>query len=504
MGLVIGYARVSSDEQAQGRSLEHQIMRLKNAGCSEIFTEVKSGFNGEPRPKYNSFLELIAQGDVAKVYITEFDRLGRDEVVLFSFFNLCDRHNIKLICLEQPYIDISTPEGREMAGHEVVRARSYSAKLSKRVKSGHKAHRDRNAPYFAAFGYRKVFLHKKKFGEIQKFEMRPFWLDGEIEETFELDYRPFVCLLETKQELTVYDIAREYINSLLAYGSIRKTIRLINEKYGLRYFVDDRGKGNRKCRGAMGFSVAGFGTWLNNPMLAGHLCYGRTSKQGIKHSHNWDIRYNQFSALISDIERREIVNLLKHNAETGGRVFVSEFVFPVSGLVYCGECRGKCRVIRVGRPKNFSFSYQCINYSRARSCTQKTTVKEKTIIEAVIDSLIQKAKEIAALAATPTKKIEPPELQQLRSQLAGLQTLGTNMAIASAIAELKRQIQDFEAQLDELEEYQTVDRSLLISVFSDPIYFKSLSQENQRRVFHGLVEKVLVRQGAIVEIRLKV
>lgn len=503
MGLVVGYARVSSDEQAQGRSLEHQTMRLKNAGCQEIFTEIKSGFTGEPRPKYESFLELIAQENVAKVYVTEFDRLGRDEVVLFSFFNLCDRRNIKLICLEQPYIDISTPEGREMAGHEVVRARSYSAKLSKRVKSGHKAHRDRNAPYFAAFGYRKIFLQHKKSGEIQRYEMRPFWLDDEIEETFEFDTRPYVCLLETKEELTVYDVAKEYVNTLLAYRSIRRTIRFMNEKYGLRYFVDDRGKGNRKPKGAMGFSVAGFGTWLNNPMLAGHLCYGRAYKQAIRHEKDWDIRYNQFPALISDAERREILQLLKHNA-SAGRAFSSEFIFPVSGLVYCAECRGKCRVIRVGRPKNFSFSYQCINYRRARSCTQKPSIKEKIIIEAVINALIQKSVEITAIAATPPLKIEPPELQKLRSQLVGLQSLGTNQAIELAIAELQRQIQEFEAKLEKLEEYHVVDRSLLISVFSDPLYFKSLNHEGQRRVFHGLVEKVLIRDGQIVEIRLKV
>ncbi|MGL5807323.1 MAG: zinc ribbon domain-containing protein [Xenococcaceae cyanobacterium] len=238
-------------------------------------------------------------------------------------------------------------------------------------------------------------------------------------------------------------------------------------------------------------------------MLAGHLCYGRAYKQAIRHEKDWDIRYNQFPALISDVERREILQLLKHNA-AAGRAFSSEFIFPVSGLVYCAECRGKCRVIRVGRPKNFSFSYQCINYRRARSCTQKPSIKEKTIIEAVIDALTKKSIEIAALAATPTQQTEPPELQKLRTQLAGLQALGTNQAIELAIAELKRQIQEFETQLEKQEEYTAVDRQMLISVFCDPLYFKSLNHEGQRRVFHGLVEKVLVRDGAIVEIRLKV
>jgi len=40
--LIIGFARVSSEEQAQGCSLDNQVTRLKKAGCEEIYKEVVS------------------------------------------------------------------------------------------------------------------------------------------------------------------------------------------------------------------------------------------------------------------------------------------------------------------------------------------------------------------------------------------------------------------------------------------------------------------------------
>ena len=51
MGSVVGYARLSTAEQAKGQSLEQQIARLKEAGAQEVTYDLMSG-TSERRPRY--------------------------------------------------------------------------------------------------------------------------------------------------------------------------------------------------------------------------------------------------------------------------------------------------------------------------------------------------------------------------------------------------------------------------------------------------------------------
>ena len=55
----IGYARVSTKHQRE--SLDGQIALLKNAGCSQIYSEIISGSNAK-RPELTKLLEKIEEG----------------------------------------------------------------------------------------------------------------------------------------------------------------------------------------------------------------------------------------------------------------------------------------------------------------------------------------------------------------------------------------------------------------------------------------------------------
>jgi hypothetical protein len=74
---VVGYARVSSREQAEdSQALQQQIARLKSAGATEIFQDIQSG-SRDDRPALKQLINLVRKKEVDEVIITRIDRLAR-------------------------------------------------------------------------------------------------------------------------------------------------------------------------------------------------------------------------------------------------------------------------------------------------------------------------------------------------------------------------------------------------------------------------------------------
>lgn len=481
---MFGYSRVSSDEQAQGHSIDSQIARLKAAGCTNVLKDVESAYRKNSyRPGYEQLLQAIREGRVSRLVVTNLDRLARNEAVAFRLFDELEDWGVSFCSLDQPYIDLSNPDGRVIAGFSVLEARAYSARLSKRVKQGHKHHRDRNAAYFAPFGYRKVG------------------------ERFELDCSPFLCLLADGSELSKAAIARDVVETFLTYRSLRRTLQVINGKYGILSH-SRQGRGNKQARGKLHFSFAGLSSWLNNPILRGHLCYGRTLNQRQSHKENWDIRYDVHPEhrLISDEEYRQIEEILDWNSQHGGYQFKTDVVHPLSGLIHCGECRGRCRVTHFclrSDPKIKKYSYQCINY-QLKACTQKKSVREVVIEQAVIKALTHRAEAIAACADTPLEINEPLELKGLRAQLAGLEKLGYNEAFEEAKRKVRLQIEKLTRQSQDTAVVGSANRELLQEVAASIEFWEELPPEQKRRFYQVLIERVVVRNGEVEQAILKV
>lgn len=70
-GVLIGYARTSTDEQHAG--LEAQLRDLKTAGCTKVFQEQASSIGD--RPQLMAALEYARDGDT--LIVTKLDRLAR-------------------------------------------------------------------------------------------------------------------------------------------------------------------------------------------------------------------------------------------------------------------------------------------------------------------------------------------------------------------------------------------------------------------------------------------
>jgi DNA invertase Pin-like site-specific DNA recombinase len=77
MPLLVGYARVSSREQAvDSHALEQQIARLEAAGATKIFQDIQSG-SRDDRPALNELMDLVHNRKIDEVIITRIDRLAR-------------------------------------------------------------------------------------------------------------------------------------------------------------------------------------------------------------------------------------------------------------------------------------------------------------------------------------------------------------------------------------------------------------------------------------------
>ncbi|MBL1176944.1 recombinase family protein [Pantanalinema sp. GBBB05] len=480
-----GYARVSSDEQSKGHSIETQVERLRLAGCTRIYTDVESAFKrGVTRPEFEEMLRFILSGAAKgrKLVVCDLDRLARNEATAFLLFDQLDDSDVGLLSLDQPYLDLCNPDGRVMAGHSVLQARAYSARLSKRVKQGHQRHRDKNLPYFAPFGYRKR------------------------DDKFELDTEPFLCLLDDRSEWSRAQIGRWLIETFSKEESLRGTLKTFNSTFGI-YSHAIKGKGNRQPRGKMHFGAASLTTWYNNPILRGHIAYGRGGQQRLRHQHLWDIRYDTHPEhrLMSEGEYKTIVDALTYNAKHKGWK-APKYVHPVSGLVYCAACKGLCFLLSYKLrtdPSNIKFSYQCKNW-RTRSCDQKQTVKALKIEDFIVERLCSRAEEIATIAATSIDAVELPEILELRRQLMALDSAGNHPAIERAKAELRLQIKQLEKQSEKQELIERTDRALLLSVFSEHDYWRQLQPEEKKRIYRGLVDRVYIRGGQIEGIELKV
>lgn len=93
--MIIGYCRVSTDEQ----NLDRQIESLKKFGCERIYCDRATGKNFS-RPEYTKLKEVLRAGDILVVH--ELDRLGRNKKLTLRELNDLKDKKIRLVALNLP------------------------------------------------------------------------------------------------------------------------------------------------------------------------------------------------------------------------------------------------------------------------------------------------------------------------------------------------------------------------------------------------------------------
>ncbi|WP_286393483.1 fdxN element excision recombinase XisF [Pseudanabaena mucicola] len=479
----IGYARVSTREQSENsHALEQQIARLKAAGATEIYSDVESGSKNS-RPKFKQLIADCKLGRISEVIVTRLDRLTRSLVTLRKTIDQLKDAGVSLVALDDS-IDTSTAVGKFHLNMLGSLAEMEVDRLSERVRHGWKHLRDRKVAMNPPFGYCK------------------------INDKHTLDHQKFLCLLSDRTELSKAEIAQDIINAFFQERSLRGCLRVINPKYGIFTSANNNhgeNIGGVTARGLFRFSITGLKDWLINPVLQGHLCYLKKRNGQRLDRSQWQIFRNTHEALITEQQSREIDEILAHNRQVRGYGTQAQR-FPLSGLVFCAECRAACYscASRIGTSKTeFHYYFQCKN-AQTRSCNNRKLVRQEKCEAAAIASLTQRASQIADIAELPLERVEPVELRELRGQLAVLENLGYNPAIATAKEQLRAQISNLEYGLTVGANIDTKLRDALIDTFGNPVYFSSLPLDEKKAIYRALIDRIVVKDGGVVSVELKI
>lgn len=489
----IGYSRVSSEEQGRTKSIENQNIRLRLEGCTRIYSDVESAYKGNDRPEFEELQSFIKSGAASgrRIVVCNSDRLSRRETVGFGFLELLNTAGLKLLIIDSPHIDVSTPDGWALLGYDIVNARAYSARLSKRVKQGHERHKARSAAYYALFGYVK----------------------NQETERLELDTTPRQI---GNAMIAPAALAREAIELYLETGSLHRTCTTINSKYAIERISTGQ-KGNRQDRKVFrGWDYGTFLQWLINPILRGHTAYGRAQRQRLSHASSWEIAYNTHAdhVLMTEEEYGRVVDLLGQKSHYGSRSFGEDkvkHIHVLSPVMRCGICNSSMGVgWSESRAKTWrKFYYGCRNH-KYKSCRNGDvigtgkTIRAEIVEAALVEALRAKASTIAELADMPDEIIEPIEITRKRQELSSLKGLPNPDRVADAIEQLESEIAQARLELQRSANQYSSNLEMLQQVFGDPAYWESLEPTEKREIFRQLCKKVSVINGAIAEIILKV
>ena len=189
--MVIGYARVSNDDQTNAV----QLAELKKAGCRKIYEDKVSGRNVK-RPELTRCLERLAEGDTLVVW--RLDRLGRSLADLFEIVNNLQQLGVAFVSLKEQF-DTSQATGR-LIFHVFASLAEFERDLIReRAKAGLTAAKARGR-----LGGRKPKLAKDQMSKI-----RSLW-DGN-------QY--------SKQELgTMFSVSKSTIDRIVRPMPIKPTV----------------------------------------------------------------------------------------------------------------------------------------------------------------------------------------------------------------------------------------------------------------------------------------
>ena len=136
---LIGYARVSTQDQNEGRQLE-VFMEL---GADKIFIDKCSG-RDTARPQLTAMREYVREGDT--VVVTEYARLARSVRDLLTILDELTAKGVEVRSVKEQF-DTSTPQGKLMLTIFAGLAEFEHEMIRQRQREGHARLRARRQPH---------------------------------------------------------------------------------------------------------------------------------------------------------------------------------------------------------------------------------------------------------------------------------------------------------------------------------------------------------------------
>ena len=158
--LMIGYARVSTDDQ----DLSLQRTTLREAGCRRLFEEKLSGARRD-RPELARLLDQLREGDV--LVVSRLDRLARSTRDLLEMAELLKEAGAGLRSLAEPWADTTSAAGRMVLTVFAGIAEFERALIHQRTSAGREAAKRRGVRFGRpkVLSAEQVLLARRLVGE---------------------------------------------------------------------------------------------------------------------------------------------------------------------------------------------------------------------------------------------------------------------------------------------------------------------------------------------------
>lgn len=305
--VVVGYARVSTENQLENYSIEEQTQRLQAYCSAKGWTlrklYVDGGYSGgnTDRPALQQMLSAIRQGGVDAVVVYKLDRLSRsqkDTLMLIEDELLA--HGTDFVSINENF-DTSTPFGRAMIGILSVFAQLEKDQITERFTMG-RIGRSKAGYYHGGSHPPTGYTYKNGLLEVNEYEAIQ---------------------------------VREIFSQFIAGKSVNSISRYLSGRYTTKW------------------TPAKVLTVLRNTVYIGKVHFRKVDYDGI---HQPLVTAEEFQAAAHLLDSSSERETKKTNAQK--TPFRAGFL--LSGLIYCGRCGARYSA-------NHGY-YKC--YSRAKSSRQ--------------------------------------------------------------------------------------------------------------------------------------
>jgi DNA invertase Pin-like site-specific DNA recombinase len=457
----VGYCRVSNKEQAiDHNALKQQIARIESQNIQRLYVDIESG-RTEKRKEYQRLLIDIEKGEVTELVITRMDRLIRNLLKQLNLISLFEDKKIKLTVLDQ-HVDLTTASGKLTTNILGAFSQNYSDDLSERIKHG--------------------FSYQRKIKKVNRISFGYKIVDTKIE----LDLDSFVCTIADKKEYSRYDIARLIICFFLEEKSFGRCLKKLNTYFGL-YKLNNLSLKHHK---SLHFSSAGLKIIITHPTWRGHIVYFHNDKTRPPTYH-----FNNHTPILTNAEYAEIQHIITHNKKVRGFGVSSKNIF--TGYIVCQNCGSTMSAMATKTNIAYNQYYRCPQVY-LNVCSDRKLIRIEKITAALFSSLQSKYYELITLTqfVENTKSIE---IHPLSLQIESLQLLPKNPAIDKAIEEIQVQISELKYLGSKTVKQ---DEEYLLSLFSSSSFWATLLPHQLKEIVHKLVDKILILEGEVLEIKL--
>lgn len=407
------YVRLSREDgdKAESDSISNQKDYIRSFSlrqpeiqiCSEWVDDGFSGVNYE-RPAFRTMMEAARERKINCIIVKDFSRLGRNFIETGKYIEkIFPFLGIRFISINDGY-DSSKPKSSSdnlLIPIKNLMNDSYSRDISIKIRS-HLDSKRRNGKFigpFAVYGYLKNPTDKNKL-------IVDEYAAGIVQDIFKMKLSGFSaqaiadCLNEKK------------ILSPMEYK------RQIGLKFSTTF------KGNSTA----GWSAAAILRILKNPVYIGTLIQGKqgtpnykVKKRVDKPEEEWVVIEHNHEPVIEPDLFNNITRILKTDTRTSP---AKEAVYPLAGLVCCGDC-GKSMVRKNnGSRENPYFYYICSGYKSGDGCRSHSIrdVKLETAVYKAIreyvrylldsEALLSYIERLPYTARQVKKSIESLEIRQ--------------------------------------------------------------------------------------------